>query len=101
MVFTSTTDLDWRRVPFYLAFAAGVAGIVSIAACHMLIGLSAAALIVNRKQFRMPPLWLPLAIFIGWTLVSLAVSEDPGAGWPQIKKFYVWIVLFAVFSTFR
>jgi O-antigen ligase len=101
MVFTSATDPDWRRVPFYLAFAAGVAGIVSIAACHILIGLSAAALIVNRRQFRMPPLWLPLAVFIGWTLVSLAVSEDPGAGWPQIKKFYVWVVLFAVFSTFR
>lgn len=101
MVFTSAIDFDRRRVPFYLAFAAGVAGIVSIAACHILIGMSAAALIVNRDQFRLPPVWIPLAVFIGWTLLSLAVSEDPAAGWPQIKKFYVWVVLFTVFSTFR
>lgn len=101
MVSTSPTDFEWRRVPFYLAFAAGVAGIVSIAACHILIGMSAAALIVNRKHFRLPPLWPALALFIGWTLLSLALSEDPGAGWPQVRKFYVWVVLFAVYSTFR
>ncbi len=44
---------------------------------------------------------LPLLLFMGWTLVSLAFSPDPRGGFPQIKKFYVYLMLWVVFSLIR
>ena len=49
----------------------------------------------------MPPVWLPLALFLAGTVVSLAFSSDPAAGRPQIRKFFVYLFLLAVYSAFR
>ncbi len=38
---------------------------------------------------------------MGWTLVSLAASGHARGGLPQVKKFYVWLMLFVVFSALR
>jgi O-antigen ligase len=99
---SSLSRLDPNRLPFYFAFGAAAAGVVSIAACQILLGLSLAALLASgRRQWRLPPITLPLVVFFVWTALSLAVSDDPAAGLPQIRKFYVWLLLVVVFSTFR
>ena len=48
---------------------------------------------------RLPPIWLPLGLFLLLTLVSLAFSDNPAAGLPQIRKFFVFLELLVVFST--
>jgi O-antigen ligase len=96
-----TTSKHFERLPFYLSFAAAAAGIVSIAACHILMGAAIVALLWRGERFRLPRVWIPLALFAGWTLLSLALSEDPAAGWPQVKKFYVLLMLFIVYNGVR
>jgi O-antigen ligase len=44
---------------------------------------------------------LPIVAFMAWTLLSVAASPDWRAGMPQVKKFYVYLMLFAVFSGIR
>ena len=90
-----------ERAPAYLAGAAAVACVISIAASQILLGIAIAALLLNRNQWRWPPAALPLVLFAGWTLVSLAVSPDPAGGLPQVRKFYVYMMLFVVFSGLR
>lgn len=85
----------------WLAFAAAATGVVSIAASHTLLALAFIALLLDRKQLRLPPFWPAAAAFMAWTLISLAVSDDPASGVPQVRKFYVFLMPIVVFSTFR
>lgn len=87
-----------RRAAFWLALALTVAGQFSIAACHILLGAALLALLVSRERPRLPPIWMPIAAIFAWTLISLAFSPDPRAGFPQIKKFYVFLILPAVYT---
>lgn len=89
------------KAPAYLAGAAAAASTVSIAASQILLGAAVLSLLLDRGKLRWPPVTLPLLLFMGWTLVSLAASPDPRAGLPQIKKFYEYLMLFAVFSAIR
>src|SRR3982751_3003008 len=47
---------------------------------------------------RWPRIRLPLALFLCGTVISLLLSDDPAAGLPQIRKFYVFFELLIVFS---
>ncbi len=89
------------RAAFYCAWGSAAANLVSIAVSQILLGLSFALLLVSRRKLRVPPIWIPLSVFVFGTVVSLLASGDPAAGLPQIKKFYVYLTLVAVFSTFR
>ncbi len=91
----------WRRASFYLTFGSAVASLFSIAVCQILIALAFAALLLSTEKLRLPPIRLPLALFILGTFLSLAVSPDPWAGRPQIRKFYVFLILLLVYSAFR
>ena len=44
---------------------------------------------------------LPLALFMTGTIVSLLLSPDPSGGRPQLRKFFVFLVLIVVYSTAR
>lgn len=90
-----------ERAPAYLAGAAAVTTPVSIAASQVLLGLAVMALALDRRKLRWPPVTLPLLLFMGWTLLSLVASPDPRGGLPHIKKFYVYLMLVAVFSGLR
>lgn len=90
-----------EKAPAYLAGAAAATSTVSIAASQILLGAAVLALLLDRSKLRWPPVTLPLLLFMGWTLVSLAFSPDRRAGLPQIKKFYEYLMLFAVFSAIR
>ena len=87
-----------RRAAVAFSFAAAIAPLVSIAAGQILLGLAVAALAVSGMGLRIPPVKLPLGLFMAATLVSLAFAEDPAAGWPQIRKFYVFLILPVVYT---
>lgn len=89
------------RAAFWCAFGSAAATIVSIAASQILLGAALALLLWKHGPFRFPPVLLPLGIFAALTVVSLALSDQPKAGLPQIKKFFVYLILLAVASTFR
>lgn len=97
--FGRTERLD--QAAFLLAFAAAVSVVVSIAVSQILLALALAALLFSKTPLRLPPIWLPLTVFVAGTLAALAASEDPAAGLPQIRKLYVLVLLLVVFSAFR
>ena len=94
-------SFQFEHAPTYLTGAAAVTSVVSIAASQLLMGLAIIALITTRTKIRIPPVWLPLALFFGGTLLSEAASGHFRAGFPQDKKFYVYLMLFLVVSAFR
>ncbi len=91
----------FQRAAFALTFASCVAIVFSIAASNVLLGLAFAFLLISGAKLRFPPVKLPLAVFIGLTFVSLALSPDPSSGRPQIRKLFVFVILLVVASTFR
>ena len=84
---------DAGRAALYLAMASATAALVSIAASQILLGAAILAMLVSRRPWRLPRSWIPLAVFLALTLVSVAASGHPAAGWPQIKKFFVFVTL--------
>ncbi|MCC7153615.1 MAG: O-antigen ligase family protein [Bryobacterales bacterium] len=89
------------QAAFWCAFSSAAATLVSIAASQILLGAALALLIWKRGPWRFPPILLPLSLFAGLTIVSLLFSDDPRAGLPQVKKFFVYLILLAAASTFR
>ena len=89
------------RAARWLAFGSAVAILFSIAISQILLALALAALLVSGEKLRLPPIKLPLALFLLGTVLSLAFSGNPAAGLPQIRKFYVFLELLVVFSTLR
>ncbi|MGA2433711.1 MAG: O-antigen ligase family protein [Bryobacteraceae bacterium] len=89
------------QAAFYLAWASAVSILFSIAVSQILITLAAAALLLSGIELRLPRIWAPITAFLALTLVSLAFSDDPWAGRPQIRKFFVYGILLVLFSTFR
>jgi putative inorganic carbon (HCO3(-)) transporter len=92
----------------WLAGASTVAVLFSIAVSQVLLGAAVVALAVgtvNRADRRpaplLPPVWPALALFMAGTLTSLAFSDAPAAGWPQIRKFYVYLTVVVVYAAFR
>lgn len=81
---------------------AAVSILVSIAVKEIVLGAAIVALLWSRQRWRMPPGWLlPLALFFAGTLVALALSPDPRAGLPQVKKFYAYLIVPVLFTTLR
>ena len=94
-------ESNLSRAARWLAFGSAVAILFSIAISQILLALALAALLISREKLRLPPIKLPLALFLLGTVLSLVFSGNPAAGLPQIRKFYVFLQLLAVFSTLR
>jgi putative inorganic carbon (hco3(-)) transporter len=91
--------VDWReQAPPFLAGSAAVTAVISIAASQILLGLAIVALLANRERLRLPPIWIPVAAWMGWTVLSLIANGHLERGLPQIKKFYAYLILFAVYA---
>ncbi|HET8547874.1 MAG TPA: O-antigen ligase family protein [Bryobacteraceae bacterium] len=91
-----------KRAARVLAQAAIAATLVSIAASQILLGAALIACIAAyRAKLRVPPIWLPLSIFLAGTLVSLMLSADPGAGLPQVRKLYVFLIVIVAATALR
>lgn len=97
----TATGAKLERAAFYLTWACALSILVSIAVSQILLALAFAALLVSGIRLRIPRIWLPLSAFMAGTVVSLLLSGDMLAGRPQIRKFYVYLMLVVVFSTFR
>ncbi len=84
-----------------MTFGSAAAILLGIAPSQILLALSFAGLLACGEPLRLPRIRLPLALFMLGTVVSLLLSDDPVAGLPQIRKFYVFLELLVVFSLLR
>jgi putative inorganic carbon (hco3(-)) transporter len=90
------------RAARWLTFGAAASIVFSIAIFNILMGLALAALLFSGEKLRLPRIKLPLAIFMGLTVIAWLCSSDPLVdGYPQIRKFWVFCILLLVFSTLR
>jgi len=96
-----TNQTFFERAAFFLTFGSAVSVLFSIAVCHTLMALALAALLLSGEKLRLPPLKLPLGLFLLGTILSLAFSADPAAGRPQLRKFFVFLTLLLIYGTFR
>jgi putative inorganic carbon (hco3(-)) transporter len=92
---------DFDRGAFYLTCGALLSILFSIAVSQILLALALAALLLSSTRIRLPPIKLPLALFLGTTVVSLIASGHISEGMPQIRKFYVFFILLVAYSTIR
>lgn len=90
-----------EKFAYLCAFGAAASVLFSIAVSSILLTLAVAALLLSGAPLRFPPVKLPLGLFAAGTLISLALSEQPAAGRPQIRKFFVFLMLLALTSTLR
>src|ERR1035438_1601237 len=95
------TQFDWKRIPFWLTMAAVVAVLASTAVYNILIALAFSALLFSGEKLQFPPIKLPLGLFVAGTAISMALSDDPWSGRPAIRKFYLFLILLLVSSTFK
>jgi putative inorganic carbon (HCO3(-)) transporter len=89
------------RAAFYLICGSLVSILFSIAASQILLGLALATLLLSSERLRLPPIKLPLGLFLAGTVISWLASGHIHDGTPQIRKFFVFTVLLVVYSTFR
>ena len=94
-------NVSRENLPLYLAGAAAICTPVSIAAFEILMGLAFVSIVATRTKWRIPPVIWPLAVFFLWTMVSLVGHSSWHLGYPQVKKFYVFLMLFLVATAFR
>jgi O-antigen ligase len=84
------SDLTYERAIYWTALGSTVSILLSIAASQILLGLGLILIVLRRRPVTLPPIMLPLALFVLWTVVSVVFSADPRAGLPQIRKFFVF-----------
>jgi putative inorganic carbon (HCO3(-)) transporter len=89
------------RIAFYLTCGSAVSILFSIAVSQTLMGIAFAVLLFSDLPLRLPPIKLPLGLFMIGTVISLLASVDPRSGTPQIRKFFVFLILLLISSTFR
>lgn len=89
------------RIARWLAFASAVGILLGIAISQIFLALALAALLASGAKLRLPRIWIPIALFMLGTVISLVFSDDPRGGLPQVRKFYVFLELLVVFSLLR
>lgn len=93
---------DWKdQLPLYFAGGASAAAVVSIAASQILLGLAILSLIATGRRPRWLPIYPALITWFGLTVISALFSGHARGGLPQIKKFYVYLMLVVVSTAFR
>ena len=96
------TTTDWKdQLPLYFAGGASAAAVVSIAASQILLGLALASMIATARKPRWLPIYPALIAWCALTVLSDLFSGHAREGLPQIKKFYVYLMLVVVSTAFR
>jgi O-antigen ligase len=85
----------------WLAFASSAVIVVGIAPSQIFLGLALLCLFLSRAKLQLPPIKWLLALFLAGTVLAVLFSGDPQAGWPQIKKIFVFSQLLVAYSLFR
>jgi O-antigen ligase len=89
------------RSAFYLTCGALLSILFSIAVSQILLALALVALLLSSTRIRLPPIKLPLGLFLAGTVIALLASGHIREGMPQIRKFYVFFVLLVAYSAIR
>lgn len=90
-----------RTAALYLTLGSAATILFSIAASQILLALALVALLASDIRLRLPPIALPLGLFLLGTLISLALSPDPSRGLVQVRKVFVYTILIACYSAVR
>jgi putative inorganic carbon (hco3(-)) transporter len=93
--------LSFDQAAFGLACASMIAMLVSIAVANIFLAAAFVALLLSRDRLRFPSFWIPLSVFFAGTLTSLFLSVDPNGGRPAIRKFFIFLIVLALYSTVR
>ncbi|MEO8659830.1 MAG: O-antigen ligase family protein [Bryobacteraceae bacterium] len=97
----SSTRSLLSRAAYWAAFGSAAAIVFSIAVSNILLVLALILLLVSGERLRLPPIRWQLGLFFLGTLISLLASVQPSLANPQIRKFFCFLTLLTVFSTFR
>jgi putative inorganic carbon (hco3(-)) transporter len=90
-----------QRIAIVAAGGAVAASLCSIAVAQILLGLATALALFQWKNRRFPPIGWSLAAFVCLSLLAVAASDNPAAGLPQLRKFFVYLILFALASALQ
>ena len=89
------------RTALWLTFASAATIMLGIAPSQILLALAMSALLLSGERLALPPIKLPLALFIAGTVLAFALAPHPVDGLPQIRKLYVFLELVVVYSCLR
>ena len=99
------TYRGWRsyrsEALLWVTFGSAASILFSIAVSQILLGIGLLLLLVDRPLIDVPPIQMPVAFFVGWTIISDLLSGHPLAGMPQIRKFYVFGIVLLVSVALR
>ena len=98
---SATPQRAIENAALYLSWGSAVSIIFSIALSQLLLGLALVAVVASGRRLRFPPIKLPLALFFLLTVLAVIMSPDPYGGLPQIRKFFVFGIILAVFNSFK
>ena len=90
-----------KKLSLWLAIASAVAILISVPVSEIFLALATGVLLLSGLPLRWPRIAIPLALFLGWTLLSLAFSPDPKGGLPQVNKMFVFATMLTIFSSVR
>jgi len=79
--------------PILAAGTALAASVVSIAVSQICLGAAIVLTIRQWRQAKYPPGASLLLFFAAWTLLAAGLSSAPMAAFPQIKKFFVFLIV--------
>lgn len=85
----------------WLAFASSAVIVVGIAPSQILLGAALLALFLSKEKIQLPAIKWTLALFLAGTLLAVLLSGHIKAGYPQVKKFYVFTQLPVVYTLLR
>jgi O-antigen ligase len=98
--FESDSGSPLLRAARWCAFGSAASIVCSIALSEALLAISLATLLMSGARLRLPRIWLPITLWMLATALSMAFSGQPAAGLPAIRKFYLFLELLVLFSTF-
>jgi O-antigen ligase len=85
----------------WLTFASSAVIVVGIAPSQIFLGFALLFLFLSKAKLRLPAIRWLLGLFLAGTLLAVLLSANPAAGWPQVKKIYVFTQLLVTFSLLR
>jgi putative inorganic carbon (HCO3(-)) transporter len=93
--------MQWTRISAISLALASVAVLFSIAISQILLGVALAAWLLSRPRLTLPSWWIPLALYMLWTTLSLLFSPPMARHLPQIRKMYVFAILPVGYAVLR
>ncbi|MEO6529197.1 MAG: O-antigen ligase family protein [Gemmatimonadaceae bacterium] len=99
--------LPWHGVKWTLIYVGLLGYIQSITTYRVPIGdvsmaLALLGLLIQRERFRMPPLLIGLAIFLGWCVLGYAVTDEPQMVFQRLQVVgKLWLIALVAANALR